>query len=116
VAVVPWHDNTYLDISMFATKTTQRGLYDFLMRAQQMSCPLSRICWGTDYPGGGQPSVLLPKLALVNDVADPGAEISRTDLAHLLGGNWARFAGLDSWSERETLEQLAEREPEWRRT
>jgi predicted TIM-barrel fold metal-dependent hydrolase len=116
LAVVARHDNTYLDISMFATKTTQRGLYDFLMRAQQLSCPLSRVCWGTDYPGGGQPEVLLPKLALVNDVADPGAEISRLDLAYLLGGNWARFARLDGWSERETVEQLDEREQGWRRT
>jgi predicted TIM-barrel fold metal-dependent hydrolase len=116
LAMVARHDNTYLDISMFATKTTQRGLYDFLMRARQLSCPLSRICWGTDYPGGGQPEVLLPKLALVNDVADPGAEISRLDLAYLLGGNWARFARLDGWSEQETVEQLEEREQGWRRT
>ena len=116
LAMVARHDNTYLDISMFATKTTQRGLYDFLMRAQQNSCPLSRICWGTDYPGGGQPEVLLPKLALVNDVADPGAEVSRTDLAYLVGGNWARFAGLSAWSEQETLDQLDEREQAWRRT
>lgn len=116
LAMVARHDNTYLDISMFATKTTQRGLYDFLVRAQQFNCPLSRICWGTDYPGGGQPEVLLPKLALVNDVADPGAEISRLDLAYLVGGNWARFAGLDTWSEQETLDQLEEREQAWRRT
>lgn len=116
LVMVARHDNTYLDISMFATKTTQRGLYDFLMRAQQLGCPLSRICWGTDYPGGGKPAVLLPKLALVNDVADRGAEVSAVDLAHLLGGNWARFAGLDSWSEQETLEQLEERAQAWRRT
>lgn len=114
LAVVARHDNTYVDISMFATKTSQRGLYEFLMRAQQLGCPLSRICWGTDYPGGGKPEVLLPKFALVNDVADPGAEISRIDLVHMLGGNWARFAGLTTWSEEETLEQLAAWEPRWR--
>lgn len=55
-------------------------------------------------------------VAVVNDVADPGAEISRLDLAYLLGGNWARFARLDGWSERETVEQLEEREQGWRRT
>ncbi|QYN21379.1 amidohydrolase family protein [Amycolatopsis sp. DSM 110486] len=114
LAMVARHDNTYLDISMFATKSTQRQLYDFLLRAQQLGCPLSRICWGTDYPGGGKPAVLLPKLTLVNDVADPGAPISRLDVANMVGGNWARFAGLTDWSEQETLEQLEAWEPRWR--
>ncbi|MFB9833091.1 amidohydrolase family protein [Actinoallomurus acaciae] len=114
LAIVARHDNTYVDISMFATKTSRRGLYDFLMRARQLGCPPARICWGTDYPGGGRPAVLLPKFALVNDAADPGAEISPTDIAQMLGGNWARFAGIDGWSEQETLAQIAEWEPRWR--
>jgi predicted TIM-barrel fold metal-dependent hydrolase len=114
LAMVARHDNTYVDISMFATKTSRRELYDFLMRAQQLGCPLSRICWGTDYPGGGRPSTLLPKFALVNDAADPGAEISSADIAQMLGGNWARFAGVDEWSEKETLAQLDVWEPRWR--
>lgn len=114
LAMVARHDNTYVDISMFATKSSRRELYDFLQRAQQLGCPLSRICWGTDYPGGGKPSMLLPKFALVNDAADEGAEISRTDIAQMLGGNWARFAGLEGWSEQETLAQLTEWEPRWR--
>lgn len=116
MAMVARHDNTYVDISMFATKLRQRELYDFLMRAQsQLGCPLSRICWGTDYPGGGQPSVLLPKLALINDVADAGAEIPPADIARMLGGNWARFAGVDGWSVQQTLEQMAGLESRWRR-
>jgi predicted TIM-barrel fold metal-dependent hydrolase len=114
LAMVARHDNTYVDISMFATKTSRRELYDFLMRAQQLGCPLSRICWGTDYPGGGRPATLLPKFALVNDAADPGAEISSADIAQMLGGNWARFAGVDQWSEKETLARLDEWEPRWR--
>jgi predicted TIM-barrel fold metal-dependent hydrolase len=114
LAMVARHDNTYVDISMFATKTSRRGLYEFLVRAQQLGCPLSRICWGTDYPGGGKPAVLLPKFALVNDAADDGAPVSTTDLAQMLGGNWARFAGIEGWSEQETVDQLAAWEPRWR--
>lgn len=114
LTMVARHDNTYVDISMFATKLTQRELYNFLMRAQQLSCPLSRICWGTDYPGGGQPALLLPKLALINDVADDGAQIAATDLAQMLGGNWSRFAGLTGWSEQETMEQISARTAQWR--
>ncbi|GAB2994016.1 hypothetical protein GCM10027097_55240 [Amycolatopsis acidiphila] len=29
--------------------------------------PFSRVCWGTDHPAGGRPTVSLPKLALVID-------------------------------------------------
>lgn len=115
LAMVARHDNTYVDISMFATKITQRELHGFLVRAQQLGCPPSRICWGTDYPGGGRPATLLPKFALINDVAESGTEVSATDMAHMVGGNWARFAGITDWSEAETLDQLAELETRWRK-
>jgi len=116
LAMVARHDNTYIDISMFATKLTQRGLYDFLMHARQEGCPWSRICWGTDYPGGGKPSTLLPKFALVNDAADEGAEVPVADLGQMLGGNWARFAGMTDWSAAQTIEQIHTREAAWRNT
>lgn len=51
---------------------------------------------------------------IIDRHSDILATISRPDLGYLLGGNWARY--LDGSSERETVEQLEEREQGWRRT
>lgn len=114
LAVAARHPNMYVDVSWFATECTQRQLYDFLQRARQVGCAWSKICWGTDYPGGGTPRIMLPRFALLNDVAEPGAEVPETDMARFLGGNWARFAGFVDWSEEETVGQLHSREGLWR--
>jgi hypothetical protein len=35
-------------------------------------------------------------------------------MARMLGGNWARFAGLETWSEAETVAVMGEWEHRWR--
>lgn len=116
LALVARHEHLYLDVSYFIGRVSQADIYAFLMRAKQLDCPLSRICWATDYPGGGTPAILLPKFALVNNAANGGSPVSETDMAWMLGGNWARFAGLDSlnWSEEQTIAQMREWDPQWR--
>ena len=114
LAFVGRHANTYLDVSFFNSTQTRRGTYDFLQRARRYGCPWSKICWATDYPGFEFPRTLLPKFALANDVADEGHAIPDRDMARMLGGNWARFAGLDDWSEDGTIAQMEEWTPTWR--
>lgn len=116
LALVARHENLFLDVSYFLGRVSQSDIYAFLQRARQLDCPLSRICWATDYPGGGTASSLLPKFALVNDAAGGGPLVSTVDMAWMLGGNWARFAGLHDlgWSEADTVAQIAEWEPVWR--
>ncbi len=114
LAFVGRHENTYLDVSYYNSVLDRRDTYDFLMRARRMGCNWTKICWATDYPGFEFPRTLLPKFALANDVADDGATIPSSDMARMLGGNWARFAGLDDWSESDTLEVMAEWEDRWR--
>lgn len=113
LAVLARHEHVYLDVSYFLRRLTQAELLDFLLRAKRTGVPWSRICWATDYPGGGPPAQLLPLFALVGDLAEPGT-VTAADMARFLGGNWCRFAGLD-WSLEETVAQLEEREPLWRR-
>ena len=115
LAFVGRHENTYLDVSYYNSILDRRRTYEFLDRARRFGCSWSKICWATDYPGFEFPKTLLPKFALVNDVADDGREVPATDMARMLGGNWARFAGLPHWSEHETLEQMERWEPTWRR-
>jgi predicted TIM-barrel fold metal-dependent hydrolase len=108
------HRNVYLDISFFNSTIDRRETHDFLQRARKLGCQWTRICWATDYPGFEFPRTLLPKLALVNDEAG-GHQIPQTDLARMLGGNYARFLGSLDWSESETVQQMSEWEEEWRR-
>lgn len=114
LALVGRHENTYLDVSYFNSVLDRRATYDFLQRAKRFGCNWTKICWATDYPGFEFPRTLLPKFALVNDVADDGPAVPASDMARMLGGNWARFAGLDGWSEEETLGEMAEWEDRWR--
>jgi len=83
-----------------------------LRRARQLGCPLSRVCWATDYPGFEFPETLLPKLALVNRSAVDDPPIPQNDIARMLGGNYSRFLGVD-WSLEATLEQMRSLEPTW---
>lgn len=109
------HKNVYLDISFFNSTIDRRQTYDFLQRARQLGCQWTRICWATDYPGFEFPETLLPKFALVNEDAGDNRPIPETDLARMLGGNYSRFLGVENWSRNETLNEMGEREEQWRR-
>lgn len=112
LAVAARHDDVYLDISYTQGLLTRRELAELLARAPRVGCPLARICWGTDYPGGGHPATLLPSIALIDDL-DDGPGIGDRDLVRILGGNWARFAGLP-WDEDAARETFAHRREGWR--
>ena len=123
-AGVPWvdealtvaarHPNVFVELSYFMQNLTQRELYEFLLRARRFGVDWSQIVWATDYPGAGRVSALIAKLGLVNDARDGGPEVSRKDLAGMLGGNWARFARFEGWHEEETILQIADLEERWR--
>ena len=66
----------------------------------------------TDYPGFEFPETLLPKLALVNRAAGDDPLVPPADIARMLGGNYARFIGID-WSQEETLEQMRGLDEKW---
>ena len=55
---------------------------------------------------------MLPKLALVNRSAGDDPLVPKNDIARMLGGNYARFLGID-WSLDETVEQMRSLEENW---
>jgi len=112
MVLISRHRNVYLDMSFLNCTLNQRETYGFLRRARQLGCPLSRVCWATDYPGFEFPETLLPKLALVNRSAGDDPPIPQNDIARMLGGNYSRFLGVD-WSLEETLDQMRSLEPTW---
>src|SRR5436190_4355205 len=112
LVLISRHRNVYLDMSFLNSTLDQRETYGFLRRARQLGCPLSRVCWATDYPGFEFPETLLPKLALVNRAAGDDPLIPQADIARMLGGNYARFLGME-WSQEETLEQMRGLEDKW---
>jgi hypothetical protein len=99
-------------MSFLNSTLDQRETYGFLRRARQMGCPLSRVCWATDYPGFEFPETLLPKLALVNRAAGDDPVVPQNDIARMLGGNYARFIGME-WSLDQTLDQMRGLEQKW---
>jgi predicted TIM-barrel fold metal-dependent hydrolase len=107
------HKNVYLDISFFNSVLSREDTYGYLRRVKQVGASWSRVCWATDYPGFEFPETLLPKFALVNEESGDRSRIPDQDLARMLGGNYARFVGMD-WSLEETLSQMGEREETWR--
>jgi predicted TIM-barrel fold metal-dependent hydrolase len=113
LCIVARHRNLYVDISFFNSVLDRRATFDFLHRARRLGCPWTRICWATDYPGFEMPLTLLPKFALVNDDANGDPHVPINDLARMLGGNYARFVGLE-WSLDETVQQMHDLDEGWR--
>jgi predicted TIM-barrel fold metal-dependent hydrolase len=113
LVLVARHRNVYLDVSFLNSVLSRRETYGLLQRARQLGCPWSRICWATDYPGFELPETLLPKFALAGDEAGDGPRVPASDMARMLGGNYARFVGLD-WSLQQTLEQMEALDGRWR--
>ena len=112
LVLISRHRNVYLDMSFLNSTLDQRETYGFLKRARQLGCPLSRVCWATDYPGFEFPETLLPKLALVNRSAGDDPLVPTNDIARMLGGNYSRFLGID-WSLDETVEQMRSLDEMW---
>lgn len=112
LVVASRHHNVYLDISYFLGRITRAEFADFLRQAEIAGCPTSRICWGTDFPGGGHPRVLLPKVALFDEDPSIGRTLGADVIAGFLALNWARFAGLEIERE-DVMATMEERHGLW---
>lgn len=102
-AGVPWvdeclilvakHPNFYLDLSFYNSMISSKDMLLFLNKCNAYGVPLSKVCWGTDYPGFEFPEQLLNKFMDINKYIE-GVDlkkISRQDIENILGGNFLNF-------------------------
>ncbi len=88
---------TYLDLSFTSSVLTREEMYRFLIRCKRWGVPLTKVCWGTDYPCFETLATLVPKFLTMNEEADRLGmpRISEEEMALMMGGNFLRICGLD---------------------
>lgn len=93
IVLVAKHPNFYIDISSFNSIISEKEMLIFLYKCKAYGMPLSKVCWGTDYPCKEFPEKLLKKFLNINNHATKlGVEpISQKNLDLMLGENFINF-------------------------
>lgn len=97
ITLVQRHPNFYMDLSFTSSVLTREEMYRFLIRCKRWGVPLTKVCWGTDYPCFETLATLVPKFLTMNEEADRLGmpRISDEEMALMMGGNFLRICGLD---------------------
>lgn len=97
IVLVERHPNFYMDISFTNSLLTREEMYRFLDRCRRWGVPLTKVCWGTDYPCFETLDVLVENFLTMNEDARRLGmpPISNEELELMLAGNFLRFCGLD---------------------
>jgi predicted TIM-barrel fold metal-dependent hydrolase len=96
IALVERHPNFHMDLSFTSSLLTREEMYRFLLRCKRWGVPLSKVCWGTDYPCFEGLEGLVEKFVTMNEEAARLGlpRISDEELALMLAGNFLRLCGL----------------------
>jgi predicted TIM-barrel fold metal-dependent hydrolase len=97
IVLVERHPNFYMDVSFTNSLLTREEMYRFIDRCRRWGVPLTKVCWGTDYPCFETVEQLVPKFLTMNKEAERLGmpPISEEEMALMMGGNFLRFCGLD---------------------
>ncbi len=97
IVLVERHPNFYMDVSFTNSLLTREEMYRFIDRCRRWGVPLTKVCWGTDYPCFETVEQLVPKFLTMNEEADRLGmpRISDEEMELMMGGNFLRFCGLD---------------------
>jgi predicted TIM-barrel fold metal-dependent hydrolase len=97
IVLVERHPNFYMDVSFTNSLLTREDMFRFLDRCKRWGVPLTKVCWGTDYPCFEPLDVLVDNFVRLNEEADRlgMVRISDEEMALMLAGNFLRFCGLD---------------------
>ena len=97
ICLVARHPNFHIDLSYATVVMTREEMFRYLDRCKRWGIPLSRVCWGTDYPNHETLDNLVPKFLSLNEEADRlGApRLSDEELELMAGANFLRVCGLD---------------------
>jgi predicted TIM-barrel fold metal-dependent hydrolase len=97
ISICARHPNFYMDLSYMSVILSREELFRFLDRCKRWGVPLTRICWGTDYPLHETVETLVQKFLSINDEAPRlGAQpFSLDEMELMCAGNFLRVCGLD---------------------
>ena len=95
ISLLTKHPNFYMDVSAFNAVTTRREMFLFLHKCKRWGLPLSKICWGSDYPCFEGLDTLLPKFRTMNEEAEELdlPPFTQEEMDGMLGENFLRFIG-----------------------
>ncbi len=96
ITLVERHPNFHMDLSFTSSLLTREEMYRFLLRCKRWGVPLTKVCWGTDYPCFEGIETLVEKFLTMNEEAGRLGlpRIADEELALMLGGNFLRLCGL----------------------
>jgi predicted TIM-barrel fold metal-dependent hydrolase len=96
IALVGRHPNFYMDVSFTSSLLTREEMYRFLIHCKRWGVPLTKLCWGTDYPCFENLDSLVLKFTTMNEEADRLGmpRLSDEEMELMLAGNFLRVCGL----------------------
>jgi predicted TIM-barrel fold metal-dependent hydrolase len=97
ISVCARHPNFYMDLSYMSVILSREELFRFLDRCKRWGVPLTRICWGTDYPLHETVETLVNKFLSINEEASRASSqpFSLDEMELMCAGNFLRICGLD---------------------
>jgi predicted TIM-barrel fold metal-dependent hydrolase len=96
IVLVERHPNFHMDLSFASSVLTREEMYRFLVRCKRWGVPLTKVCWGTDYPCFEGLDTLVQKFLTMNEDAERLGmpRISEEERALMMGGNFLRLCRL----------------------
>lgn len=97
IVLVERHPNFYMDVCFTNSLLTREEMYRFINQCKRWGIPLTKVCWGTDYPCFETVEELVPKFLTLNEEADRLGmpRISDEEMELMMSGNFLRFCGID---------------------
>jgi len=96
ISVVARHPNFYIDLSYTSVILSREELFCYLDRCKRWGVPLSRICWGSDYPLHETIETIIGRFLTLNEEAKRlnVSPFSNEEMALMLSGNFLRVCHL----------------------
>lgn len=93
ICLLQKYPNLYIDISGFNHMTTRQETFLFLQRCKRWGVPLSKVCWGTDYPCFEGLDTLVAKFQTLNEEAEKldMPPFTEEEMRGMWGENFTRF-------------------------
>ncbi len=97
IGLVVRHSNFYIDLSYASVVMTREEMFRYLDKCKRYGIPLTRVCWGTDYPVYESLDTLISKFLSMNEEAKRIGlpKFSNEEMELMAGINFLRVCDLD---------------------